>query len=45
MEDFETGSLIVPRVPVHVVDGNVSYESQKVTVSLAGVSETAEGDI
>lgn len=45
LEDFETGSLTVPRVPVQVLDGKVYYESEKLAVSLSGVSETAEGEI
>lgn len=45
LEDFETGSLTVPKVPVRVVDGSISYESETLSVSLIRASETPQGDV
>jgi len=45
VEDHEHGFLVLRRFPVHVSDGRLSYQSDTLSVSLVGVSQTAQGDV
>ncbi|MEW6230288.1 MAG: hypothetical protein AB1700_19750 [Bacillota bacterium] len=45
IEDHEDGCLYVRRFPIHVQDGKLTYQSETLSLSLAEVEQTAEGEI